>query len=200
MAALDGILYVVDRGRVHTIEIATGRRVREIVLPGSEFANDAAATAAGDVFVSDTATNRIYRVADGKAEIWLESEELQSPNGLWVAGSTLIVATWGPMTDVATFATKHPGTLLRVDIATRAIARVGKGDPIANFDGVINIGAEYFATDWTGGRLLRIAADGSVHTILSGFEQLADLGYNPAKKQLGLPVMKDNRFILLTLD
>ena len=200
MAAVEGSLYVVDRGRVHEIEIETGRTIREIELPGSEFANDAAATPEGQVFVSDTATNRIYRIVDGKAAIWLESEELQSPNGLWISGQTLIVATWGPMTDIATFATKHPGTLLRIDIATKAISPVGKGDPIANFDGVVSVGDEYYATDWTGGRLLRIGSNGSVHTVLSGFEQLADLGYNADNKQLGLPVMKDNRFILLTLD
>ena len=200
MTAFDSSLYVVDRGRVHQIEIATGRTIREIELPGAEFANDAAATAAGEVFVSCTATNRIYRIADGKAVVWLESEELQSPNGLWVSGQTLIVATWGPMTDIATFATKHPGTLLRVDLATKAITPVGKGAPIANFDGVISTGDEYYATDWTGGRLLRITLNGAVHTVLSGFEQLSDLGYSPENNQLGLTVMKDNRFILLTLD
>ncbi len=200
MTGFDGSLYVVDRGRVHEIEIDTGRTIRQIELPGSEFANDATVTPEGDVFVSDTATNRIYRIANGTAAIWLESEELQSPNGLWVSGQTLIVATWGPMTDITTFAAKHPGTLLLIDLATKAITPVGKGAPIAHFDGVISTGDAYYATDWAGGRLLRIALNGAVHTMLSGFEQLSDLGYNPENKQLGLTVMKDNRFILLTLD
>ena len=200
MAASGGNLFVVDRGRVHEIEIATGRKVREIELPGSEFANDAASSSKGEIFVSDTATNRIYRILNGKADVWLESEELQSPNGLWVKNDKLIVATWGPMTDVATFATKHPGTLLRIDMVSKAISPVGNGEPIANFDGVISAGDYYYATDWTGGRLLRIGENGSVSTVLSGFEQLADLGYNSEANQLGLPVMKDNRFILLKLE
>ena len=40
---------------------------------------------------------------DGAAEVWVESVALQSPNGLWVHGERLIVATWGPMTDIDTF-------------------------------------------------------------------------------------------------
>ncbi|MEM7467869.1 MAG: hypothetical protein AAF387_13430 [Pseudomonadota bacterium] len=200
MAAFGGNLFVVDRGRVHQIEISTARRVREIELPGSEFANDAASTSQGEVFVSDTATNRIYLIGNGKAEVWLESDDLQSPNGLWVAGNKLLVATWGPMTDITTFATKHPGTLLQIDLKTKIIKPIGKGEPIANFDGIVSVGDYYYATDWTRGRLLRITDNGEVTPVLEGFEQLADLGYNPGTNQLGLPVMKDNRFILLTLD
>ncbi len=199
MAAHGDVLYVADRGRVHVVEIATARRQRVIDLPGAEFVNDVAATPDGQVYVSDTATNRIYRLTPDGAEIWLESVKLQSPNGLWVKGGELIVASWGPMTDIATFATEHPGTLLRVDLATKTISPVGEGRPIANFDGVVVVGDDYYATDWTGGRLLRIAGDGTVTVILSGFYQLADLGYAPEYRRIGLPVMKDNRFVLLTL-
>jgi DNA-binding beta-propeller fold protein YncE len=200
MAAYGGFLFVADRGRVHEIDISSGKIRRVIELPGSEFVNDVAATADGRIFVSDTATNRIYEIDDGEASVWLETERLQSPNGLWVSAGNLIVATWGPMTDLATFATEYPGTLLRIEIATKAISPIGDGHPIANFDGVIAAFGEYYATDWTGGRLLRITTEGTVTTVLSGFEQLADLGFNPQKRQLGLPVMKDNRFILLSID
>jgi len=200
MAAHNGHLFVADRGRVHEVDIASGTVARVINLPDSEFVNDVAITSGGRVFVSDTARNRIYEVAEGKATVWLESQELQSPNGLWIQGDSIVVASWGPMTDVATFATKHDGTLLRVDINTKSITPVGEGRPIANFDGVVAVGNTYYATDWTGGRLLRITEQGSVTVVMSGFNQLADLGFDPGTNTLGLPVMKDNRFILLSLD
>jgi sugar lactone lactonase YvrE len=200
MGAVGDRLYVADRGRVHVIDIPTAQVVETIPLPGAEFVNDVAAGPDGPVFVSDTATNRIYRIADGTASVWLESEALQSPNGLWLDGDALVVAAWGPMTDIETFATKHPGTLLRVNLDSKAVQPVGAGAPIANFDGVVTVGDNYFATDWTGGRLLRIDREGRVSVVMSGFNQLADLGYDPVRKVLGLPVMSDNRLILLFLD
>ena len=200
MASHDGYLYVADRGRVHRIKIANASIESTIELPGSEFVNDVAATASGRIFVSDTATNRIYEIIDQKATIWLESEGLQNPNGLWIHDNALVVASWGPMTNLATFETKHPGTLMRVDLETKTIKPVGKGKPIANFDGVVAVGDGYFATDWTGGRLLSISADGEVKVVLSGFNQLADLGFDADGMRLGMPVMKDNRFIILSLE
>jgi len=200
MAARNGRLFVADRGRVHEVDIESGKIVRVINLTGSEFVNDVAISSAGRVFVSDTAKNRIYEVLGSQSVVWLESEKLQSPNGLWVQGNSLIVASWGPMTDIATFATKHAGTLLRVDIASKSITTIGDGKPIANFDGVVAVGSTYYATDWTGGRLLRITEEGNVSVVMSGFSQLADLGFDPERNQLGLPIMKDNRFILLSLD
>jgi len=200
MAAHDGYLYVADRGRVHQIQIESATTERVIDLPGSEFVNDVAATSDGRIFVSDTATNRIYEIAEGEAVVWLESDQLQGPNGLWVSDGALIVASWGPITDLTTFATKHVGTLMRIEIATKLIVPVGEGKPIANFDGVVVVDGEYFATDWTGGRLLRISSEGVVSVVMSGFSQLADLGFNPERRQLGLPIMKDNRFILLSLE
>ncbi len=162
MAAHNGRLFVADRGRVHEVDIESRKIVRVINLPDSEFVNDVAITPGGRVFVSDTAKNRIYEVAGGQSVVWLESKELQSPNGLWVQGDSIVVASWGPMIDIATFATKHEGTLLRVNINTKLITAVGEGKPIANFDGIVAVGSSYYATDWTGGRLLRISEQGNL--------------------------------------
>lgn len=196
MGAHAGQLYVADRSRVHVFDIASGEALRVVELAGAEFVNDVAIGPQGQVFVSDTATNRIYTINGERAEIWLESAALQSPNGLWVVGDSLVVASWGPMTDIKTFATRHPGTLLKVNLQSKAITPVGAGSPIANFDGVVRVDAHYYATDWTGGRLLRISDSGEVHTVISGFAQLADLGYDAKRNIIGMPVMSDSRFVL----
>ncbi len=198
MAFVGNLLYVADRGEVVEIDIATAKILRKIKLEGSEFVNDVAAAPNGDVYVSDTFKDRIYRIRkNAPAEVFLESAKLEYPNGLLVDGNNLIVATWGPMTNRATFETSHQGTLLKVDLKTKQISPVGEGKPIANFDGVVKVGANYYGTDWVGGRLLKITPAGVVTVVMTGFSQLADLGYNAESGTIGLAEMSNNRLYFL---
>lgn len=194
-------LYVADRGGLLEIDIPGARVLRTIELPGVAFANDVAAAADGTVYVSDMAGNRIYRVRPGEpAEVWLEGEVLQNPNGLWVDGERLLVGTWGPMIDPGGFAVRHPGRVLSVDRETAAVTALGSGEPVASIDGIVRVGDGYFATDWPGGRLLHFDAKGRPQVVLSGFSQLADLGYSASTRTLAIPVMSENRLVLVHLD
>lgn len=144
--------------------------------------------------------NRIYRLdRHRKPEIWLESARLENPNGLIVDGNDLVIATWGPMTDPKNFTVRHPGTILKANLQSKKLTPLGKGHPIASFDGIVKVDQEYFGTDWPNGRLLRISKTGAVQEVLTGFYQLADLGYDPTSKTLVMPVMSDNRLIFLRL-
>lgn len=201
IAAVGNLLYVADRAGIHEIDVGQSRILRTIQVPGAMFLNDVAAAPNGDLYVSDFEANRIYRLdGDRNPSVWIEGAALQNPNGLIVDGAQLVIATWGPMTDPATFAVEHPGTVLKADLESRVLTPVGTGEPIASFDGVVVVGDDYYATDWPGGRLLRISRDGQVREVLTGFYQLADLGYDPVANVIALPVMSDNRLILLRLD
>ncbi|XCF06349.1 TIM barrel protein [Tamlana crocina] len=200
MASYKNLLYVADRGVLVEIDVAEGKIIRKINLPNSEFANDVAATPSGDIYVSDTFTNSIYKLPKNKnIEIFVKNDTLEYPNGLWVDGNHLVVATWGPMTNRATFETSRKGTLMRIDLKTKEIKPVGKGLPIANFDGVVKYNKSYYATDWTGGRLLKISEHGDVEEVMSGFSQFADLGINIKNGIVMIPEMSKNRFILIHL-
>lgn len=201
IAASDGRLYVGDRGVLVEIDIAQGQILRKIPLQGSEFVNDVAAAPNGDIYVSDTFTDRIYRLPKGGTpEVFVESPELEYPNGLLVDGNDLIVATWGPMTNRETFETSRPGTIKKVNLRTRAITPLGDGKPIANFDGIVKLRNVYFATDWVGGRLLMISPSGKVTEVLRGFKQLADLGVRSDTGVLGMPEMSSNRLFLFNVN
>lgn len=201
IASVGNLLYVADRAGIHEIDVQRAKILRTIEIPNSKFLNDVTAAPDGDLFVSDFEANRIYRLNENrKAEVWLEGDELENPNGLIVDGNHLVIATWGPMTDPSAFAVKHPGTLLKAELSTRKLSPIGKGHPLASFDGVVAIGKHYFATDWPSGRLLRISAAGEVQEVITGFHQLADLGYNPDKKTIAMPVMSDSRLIFLNLE
>lgn len=84
-------LYVADVGQVVVIDLAKRSIAGQIDLDmmGAQFPNDVAVDDnSGDVYVSDTLRNAIYRIPAGTlgAEIWLESPDLESPNGLFVDG------------------------------------------------------------------------------------------------------------------
>jgi hypothetical protein len=201
IAAVGNLIYVADRSGVHEIDVKEAKILRTIEIPDSKFLNDVAAAPNGDLFVSDFGANRIYRLGrHRKPEVWLESERLENPNGLIVDGDNLVIATWGPMTDPKTFAVKHPGTILRANLQSRRLTPLGNGAPIASFDGIIKVGHDYYATDWPNGRLLRISKAGVLKEVLTGFFQLADLGYDPKSKTIAMPVMSDNRLIYLRLN
>lgn len=200
MASFKNFLYVGDRGVLVIIDIEAGKVLRKIPLPGSAFINDVAASPKGEVYVSDTFMNRIYRIKKNKiVEVFVQDDKLEYPNGLLVDGDNLVVATWGPMTDRATFATSRKGTLMTVNLKNRNIEPVGAGAPMANFDGIVKYDGAYYATDWTGGRLLKITAAGDVEEVLTGFAQFADLGLNPETGMLMVPEMSKNRFIKVYL-
>jgi hypothetical protein len=110
-----------------------------------------------DVDISDMMTNRILRYTQGsdKTEVFLESAELEMPNGLYVDGNTLVVGAWGVITDPATFGTDVKGRVKLIDLDTKTITNVGDG-PIANIDGIVKYGDDYIITDWVTGELMKV--------------------------------------------
>lgn len=187
-------LYVADIDALVEIDIATGSIIERHVVDDAQFLNDVAAGNDGVVYVSDMALDRIHRLKDGEFTIWLESAELENPNGLYVEPDRLIVAAWGIMTDG--FATETPGHLKAVSLSDKTVTSIGPGDPVGNLDGVErDIDGDYYVTDWMAGKLLHIMPDGTVETLLDLNQGSADLGYVPDKNLLLIPMMLDNKVL-----
>lgn len=124
-------LYVVDIPGVRRISLS-GTIEATIILPTR--GNDVAVGPSGELYVSDSPGNRIYRIDNpgGVATVttWLQSATLAIPNGLLVDSGSLYVASLGEFS-----ASGLQGPLLRVDLATKAISTVvpelGKLDGLA---------------------------------------------------------------------
>ncbi|HSD72196.1 MAG TPA: ATP/GTP-binding protein [Thermoanaerobaculia bacterium] len=181
-----GTLYAADVDRIVVIDVAKVRIRERISAPGAKFLNDVAVTSAGDVYVSDTLGDAIYRCRSA-CEIFVKSDSLQGPTGLLVDGDRLIVATWGPITDPITFATRTPGRLISVDLKTKEIAPLGEGKPIGNLDGIEKDGADYLVTDFMAGKIFRVSKSGAATVLKSGFAESADLGWDPARRTIAVP-------------
>ena len=200
ITSVGSVLYVVDRSGVVAISILEAKILRVVPLPDSQFPNDIVAAQNGDLYVSDMRRNCIYKITDGqKVEVWLESAELENPNGLTFNSDSLIVASWGPMIDPASFATAHGGRILKVDIRTKTIKNIGQKEPLGNLDGIEFVGSNYFVTDWSAGRLYKVTSRGDSQLLLDGLPNSADIGYRKDKQIVAIPLMGANRVVFLNL-
>ncbi len=188
LAKVGGKLYVADIDKLAEIDIASGKVVKTYDAKDAKFLNDVAADAAGTIYVSDMATNTIWRLSGGTFEVFLNDAKLEGPNGLLVEGDTLLVGAWGVMTDG--FATKVPGHLKAVSLKDKTITSRGDGAPTGNLDGLEPFGdGTYLVSDWMAGKVLSMTADGKTAELTNLGQGTADLGYDPSTKTAFIPQM-----------
>ena len=193
LALAGGKLYASDIDKLVEIDAKTGKILAKYDAPGSQFLNDIAVDAQGNVYVSDSSTSTIWRLAGGKFEKWLEDPALKFPNGLHVSGDKLIIAAWGaPGTSAQSSA---PSNLVAVSLADRKISDLGDGTPVGNLDGIEPDGDDFLVTDWVAGALYRIDRKGKATQLLDLNQGSADIGYVPETKLLLVPMMMDDKLV-----
>jgi sugar lactone lactonase YvrE len=176
-------LYAVERTGLVEIEIPTAKIVNRIALPGAGFPNDVAVADNGDIFISDSRKNCIYKVSGGRAEEWLNSPSLPAPNGIQVFKGKVIVGTNGD------------GCLKAVDLATKAVSVVANLG-VGTIDGIESDRQGNLLVSHNEGRLFRISADGRVETILDTTAlgmNLADFTYAAGRNMVVFPTFTDSR-------
>ncbi len=199
LALANGHLYVADIDQLVEIDPADGKIIARYDAPGAKFLNDVAADSEGRVYVSDSSTSTIWRLADGKFEKWMEGDALKFPNGLYVDGDKLIIAAWGaPGTSAAKSA---PANLVEVSIPDKTVRDLGDGTPVGNLDGLEPLDDKSFlVTDWVAGALYRIDATGKAEQLLDLDQGSADIGWVREKRLLLIPMMKDNKLVAYRLE
>jgi sugar lactone lactonase YvrE len=203
-------LYVSDITDLVEIDIDGEKIVKRLNAPGSAFLNDVAMDNQGNIYVSDTVTNNIYKLDrdtdtnnsnDTTLQDWLQSPQLNGPNGLHVDNSKnrLIVASLGEMS--------KPGAGIEVvDLKNKSISSLGEEgstSPFGGLDGIESDATEthYYVTDNPGGRLYDVNANGSGYSTLIelGTKGTADLGFIPSQSIMIIPVMQDNKLVAYKL-
>lgn len=193
MAVADDTLLVADIGELLAIKLSD-RSVTRFAAPGARFLNDVTIDAKGRVYVSDMMDDAIYRLDEGRFDMWLKSPELESPNGLLAEPSRLVVGTWGVMTEG--FATATPGHLKTVSLADKSVSSLGSGAPIGNLDGVeADVFGRYLATDWMAGKLYRISPGGEAKLLLKLDQGSADHEFLPSENLVVIPMMLNGTLV-----
>lgn len=199
LALRKGKLYVADIDQLVEIDVKDGKILKKYPAKDAVFLNDVVVSSDDQVFVSDTGTNTIWRLADGKFESWLKDDKLMGPNGLMIQGDQMLVAGFGKM---GANGPEGPGPLLSVALADKTIKPIGDGAPLGNLDGLEALDATHFlVTDYIAGGLFTVDAEtGKMDKILPLPSGSADLTYIPASKTVLIPLMNDNKVVAYKLD
>jgi len=194
-------LLVADVGQLVVIDVAGAKIRRTIDLDklGAKFPNDVTVDdRTGDAYVTDTGRNTIYRVPAGgsDAEIWLESDKLDGPNGIFLDGNTLMVAAYGQDPDGDGPAARAPGPVLSVDMATKAVKALGDMAPLGNLDGIEKVGSDWVVTG--SDHVWKVTPDGKA-TELGKVANGADLGFRRGDRVAAIPTLSDNTVVFFSL-
>ena len=114
--------------------MTSGKIIKRFNAPGSAFLNDVVADNQGNIYVSDTITNTIYKLDTNlgnntsSLQIWLQSPQLNGPNGLHIDNNKnkLIVVSLGPLS-------KPGGGMEVIDIKNKTISSLGKARNYISF-------------------------------------------------------------------
>ena len=200
LRSFNKILYVTDIDALVSIELATGKIIKRLEIPGAQLLNDIGIASDGRVYISDTFASKVFVVEDGKPTVWLNETQVTHPNGLLVHDQELVVASWGEEMDTKTWATKQPGKLVTYDLKSKEKTELTK-QPLGNLDGLENDGSGgYYVTDHVGGLLYHVEADGTANAILGGFQGAADIGMIDGKSVILVPRMGEDKLTAYDLE
>ncbi|HEX5976941.1 MAG TPA: hypothetical protein VFY68_06670, partial [Nitrososphaeraceae archaeon] len=171
-------LYVSDITDLVEIDIASGQIINRHSAPESAFLNDVASDKQGNIFVSDTGTNTTYKLENNNTALrkWLQTPELNSPNGLYVDNITskLVVASRGGS--------------LSLDLQNKTITKLGAQVPAGSLDGIeADTGQNlYYVTDWTAGKVYAVNSDGTDYRTLIDLQKqgTADLEFIESERMV----------------
>lgn len=187
MCPLQDKLYIADNTRLLCCNEKDGSGLREIKITGADRLNDIT-TDGTNIYVSDTANGRIYKVDANEHVTTIKAPE--AVNGITWRNGKLIAASVGN------------GEIYDVDPS-------GKADPAPwgfelNFKGIDGIeildNGMAIVTDLKGGKVYCISANRKRLAELAAVETPADLTVDRKANRLYVPALKQNKVVIFQLN
>lgn len=183
-------LFVADIDELVLIDIPNSKIVRKLTLGKMGMLNDISSGESGELYISDTDSNKIYKYNNGKLSVWL-TEGFNRPNGLLAEKERLLIASQGSSDLIAVDLTSGENILL--------------ADSLNRADGIAFTGTRdyYFVTDWNGE--IFMIKPGGIRTSLLKTSNLpvpmntADCSYITNKNLLLVPTFFSNCIVAYRL-
>jgi sugar lactone lactonase YvrE len=194
LALIADTLWVTDIDAIRGFNRRTGAPVVSVPAPKAHFLNDPAVGPDGTIYFTDTGVefddkgqmthpgpDRIYALKGRKVTVAAEGDWLERPNGItWDAADSRFI--------VVPFGGPH---LLGWKPGGSKVDTLGTG-PGAQ-DGVERLAdGRVLITSWADSSVFALSG-GSTSRVVSGVPSPADIGYDPARNWLAIPIFTGNR-------
>lgn len=180
MGLFNGKLYVADLTELVEIDISSGKITNKLTIPSAEGLNDVSVDKEGNIYVSDSRGKKVFKVKDGKAELFLEN--LKGPNGVLAHKKDFFVL--------------DAGSMFKMN-ADKSLLKIADGME-GGTDGIENVkGNEFIISCWAG-VIWYIKEDGSKQLLLDSREEkknAADIGINALNKIIYVPTFWRNTIV-----
>ena len=193
IAITEDKLYVSDVTVLVEADRKTGKIIKRHTADGIAFLNDVAIAPDGKIYVSDTRNSEIYMLdTDGNFGLWLKDAALDNPNGLLIMEDTMYIASWG--------GSEAGGAVSKLDMKTKKITAVT--EKIGNLDGIRPYDENHLiVSDWRSGKIHTVNLEnGSTKEVLEVGVSVGDIAYDADKKVLLLPMNRQGRLLVYSLD
>lgn len=192
IAFYEGTIYVADNDVVVEIDAEEGAVTERYPAEGAEFLNDVTVDEEGNVYISDSGTNGVYRLVNGQLELWLQGDQIKAPNGVFAEEDYLIVAA-------CTFDVEDAGSKRHFQYVSydgKEIEIPQNNSPMGNIDGIKPDGnGGYFITEWGPGTLSHYSPEQGVTQLSEMGQGAADNEYVIDDQLLVVPVMMSDKLV-----
>lgn len=196
MALVGDTLWVADIDAVRAFDVTTGNQVASIELASQRatFLNDAVAGPDGTVYITDSGIafdasgnvthpgrSRVFAIRGGRASEAVALEQGAAPNGIaWDGARDALVIVSFAGTNLWSWAPGSPSATV-----------LGTG--VGGADGLVVLGdGRAVYTSWTDSSL-NAFANGTSSTLRKGLPSPADIGFDPARNLVAVPLFTENR-------
>ena len=195
-------LWVTDIDAVRSFDITSGVALGTVELApnGAVFLNDITRSPDGTLYVSDTrfvfgdsgvthqSPDRVYRIgADRAVSVAVEGDTLGRPNGVFwdTDGQRLIIAAVGPP---RIFEWQPANT-------TPRLLAAGPG----GYDGIESLGGGRFLLSAQDDSSISILENGTVTRVVGNVVSPGDIGWDPARRRVFVPLLGANQVMIWTI-
>jgi sugar lactone lactonase YvrE len=189
MALSNNVLYVADVDEVVAISTQSGGILGRYKADEARFLNDVVADGNGNVYISDSETQRIYQLRNGRVTTFIENTENQKPNGLYLENDNRMMVAY-----------MSNGRISLLDPQSKKFTAFAENVPSA--DGIVKLSnGNYLISNWNG-EVYYINQEGKSWKVLDTKDakiNAADIAYSEKTGHLYVPTFNDNRVVAYKL-